>query len=102
MDFHKIITTTDSGFPQFRFEFHPATKKVYVLGLTGGFSGKKFELSGSEKVKAFVLAEDCDHNARFLAFVQAYLRGYRQGRYDQIQIVKSSRRAEVQPEGETC
>lgn len=94
----KIEKIKDPRLPQFLFEWHPHTKKVYVVclpgkfvdGIVGHFENGKFvpgfyEPSfSSVEAKGFVLAEHCEHHARFYGFVQTYARGYFQGFRDSL------------------
>lgn len=79
----KIQKTRDSNFPQFLFEWHELTGKVYVIGLPGRFEDRVFVPATCGQARAFVLAEHCDTHGRFFGFVQTYLRGYRQGAADE-------------------
>ncbi len=56
--------------PEFRFEYHPRTGKVYLIQ-TPSYSG--------QTVQAHVLAEHCDTQGRAIGFVQTFCRGYREG-----------------------
>lgn len=83
----------DPRLPQFLFEWHPHTQKVYVVNLPGKFADNNpghfdngkfvpgiYEQSFTAiNAQAFVLAEHCEHHARFFGFVQTYARGYLQG-----------------------
>lgn len=73
----------DPKFPQFLFEWHEQSQKVYVIGIPGRFEGGEFVIALTGEARAAVLAEHCEHHARFYGFVQTYLRGYRQGLADQ-------------------
>jgi hypothetical protein len=55
--------------PQFRFEWHPETKKVWWL-----------EIPKEGKIaQAYVLAEHVDNEALAFGFVQSWCRGYYRG-----------------------
>ena len=54
-------------FPQFRFEWHPVSKKVYVVHITG------------EQEHAAVVAEAIDTHAGAQMAILIWLRGYRVG-----------------------
>lgn len=65
------------GFPQFLFEFHAESGKVYLIDLDAGKDEKGRPL-------AQVIAEHCDTEGRAYGFVQTYLRGFRRGRDNKI------------------
>ena len=54
-------------FPQWRFEYHPQTQKVYLIRV-----GRKPEVGE-------VIAEHCDTHGRAIGFVQTFLRGVKEG-----------------------
>lgn len=80
----RIQKTSTPTFPQFVFEWHEHTGKVYMLETPGAWIGGQFVPSFAEKTRrAIVVAEHCEHHARFYGFVQTFLRGYRKGKEDQ-------------------
>jgi hypothetical protein len=80
----KIEHIRDPKHPQFRFEWHPNTEKVYIVQNPGKFEDGEWvpDYGFAGSCPAFILAEHCEHHARFFGFVQTYLRGYKQGLYD--------------------
>lgn len=56
--------------PEYRFEYHPETGKVYLIRV-----GRTPEVGE-------VIAEHCDTHGRAFGFVQTYLRGLDEGRRD--------------------
>jgi hypothetical protein len=83
-----IQKTRDPKFPQFVFEWHEQTGKVWVIGLPGKFIDREFVPAISGQARGFIATEHCDTHARFLGFVQTYLRGYRQGTADEKLLAK--------------
>lgn len=80
----KIEKASNPRYPQFVFEWHPWTQKVYVVHVPGEWIDGVFiaESSYTRTARAIALAEHCEHHARFLGFVQTYLRGYAKGAED--------------------
>ena len=79
----RVQKTKDPNFPQFLFEWHEVTGKVYIIAIPGRFQDEVFVPGMIGEARAQVLAEHCDTHARFFGFVQTYLRGYRQGIADE-------------------
>lgn len=78
-----IEHTRTPTFPQFEFEYHPETGKVYRVDVPGQWIDGEFVRDPDRRVAEGVcIAEHCDHSARFYGFVQTYLRGYRRGASD--------------------
>lgn len=68
-------------FPQFVFEWHPRACKVYLIELPGMMvEGHFVQIASSKPLHGEVIAEHCEHHARFIGFVQTYLRGYKKGK----------------------
>lgn len=84
----RIEKIRQPGFPQFLFEWHPTTEKVFVIGLPGRFIDREFVADIAGQARGFVLAEHCDTHARFIGFVQTYIRGYKQGLADEALMAK--------------
>ena len=61
-------------FPQYHFEWHSQTGKVYVINLS-----KTIKRNGEDAHEANVLAEHCTDHGTAFNFVQTWLRGYREG-----------------------
>lgn len=79
-----IQKTKTPSFPQFVFEWHENTQKVYVIELPGKFEDSVFVPDTTiGSVSAVAIAEHCEHHARFLGFVQTWLRGYRKGKLNE-------------------
>lgn len=54
-------------FPEYRFEWHPQARKVYLIRL------------GSEPLIGEVIAEHAETHGEAINYVQTFLRGYREG-----------------------
>ncbi len=54
-------------FPQWRFEWHPGTRKVYLIRL------------GVVPLVGEIIAEHAETHGSAINFVQSFLRGYREG-----------------------
>lgn len=80
----KVEKCAHPRYPQFLFEWHPWTQKVYVVHVPGKWEDGTFvkAVAWSQEARAICLAEHCEHHARFLGFVQTYLRGYAKGAED--------------------
>ena len=70
----KVCVINNPNLPQFRFEYHPETKKVYWMPSPTGVA--------NERIEAFVLAEHCGDQGTAFGFVQTFCRGYKVGRKD--------------------
>lgn len=76
----RIHKTSTSSFPQFAFEWHEASQKVYLISLPGNFvDGVFIKGDNYSTIEAVCIAEHCEHHARFYGFVQTWLRGYKYG-----------------------
>ena len=84
----KIHYMRQPALPQFVFEWHAHTEKVYVVGIPGRWIDRTFVPAISGEAKGFVLAEHCDTHGRFYGFVQTYLRGYKQGMTDEALMAR--------------
>lgn len=70
--------------PQFHFEWHPESGKVYVVNVPGKWIDGIFVKDTSvHTAKAEIAAEHCEHHARFYGFVQTFLRGYNKAKGEQ-------------------
>lgn len=67
----------DPAFPQFLFEYHPHTKRVYVTQIPGTWDGPLFTPALTGEAKAGIIAEHCDDEGKFFGHVQSFLRGFR-------------------------
>lgn len=71
-------------FPQFRFEWHPQAKKVYLvrLGQIDVIDGEVVftPIPTSQKLRAERIAEHVRSEGEAFNYVQSFLRGYREGR----------------------
>lgn len=63
----RILHIKQPSFPQFRFEWHPQSRKVYLIR------------TGAAPVIAEKLAEHAETHAEAYAYVQTFLRGFREG-----------------------
>jgi hypothetical protein len=70
----KILRTRTPTFPQFEFEWHEVTGKVYVV---------ETPKERSNTANGVAIAEHVSTHAGFLGAVQTYLRGYRKGKSDE-------------------
>jgi hypothetical protein len=66
----KILTLKTPTFPQFRFEWHPGVKRVYVV-----------RVGVTPEIGEAIAFEIADHGAAYNA-VLIYLRGYRQAKLE--------------------
>ena len=66
-----IVVIKNANLPQFRFEWHPQTRKVYVMPMP---------TAEGQRIEADVLAEHADNHAQAFGFVQTWSRGYHAGR----------------------
>lgn len=79
----QIVKTTSPNFPQFVFEWHPWTQKVYEIELPGEWvEGVFHQTRGNGSIRAECLAEHCEDQGKFIGFVQTFLRGYKKGVID--------------------
>jgi hypothetical protein len=83
-----IQKSSSPNFPQFEFEWHENDGKVYVGHVPGSWEDDVFVPGEMGNLKFKILAEHCDTHARFLGFVQTYLRGYRQCESDTASKLK--------------
>lgn len=67
-DGREIMHLSMRGAPEFRFEWHPQKRKVYLV---------RVQADGPEIGE--ILAEHAETHAHALNFVQTFLRGYREG-----------------------
>lgn len=72
------------NFPQFHFEWHPGTRKVYLARLGTVDAEGKFVPAVNRRVIAEILAEHAETHAHAYNFVQTFLRGYREGQTPNI------------------
>lgn len=91
----RIEYLTEPNHPQFYFEWHPATGKVYIGAVPGQFHEEVFVPGDFGHMQLKILAEHCDTHARFFGFVQTYLRGYRQGDADRVFKLQQQRQRVV-------
>lgn len=76
----RIEHASHPKYPEFTFEWHPWTQKVYVVHVPGRRVDGVFVPDPTVgNANAVALAEHCEHHAMFLGFVQTYLRGYVKG-----------------------
>lgn len=72
-------------YPQFHFEWHPQTRKVWIarLGRVDD-QGRFFPLPSGSTIYPAVLAEHANTHGEAYNFVQTYLRGFKEGRLRDI------------------
>jgi hypothetical protein len=63
----RILHIKQPSFPQYRFEWHPQSRKVYLIRV------------GAVPLIGEVLAEHAETHAAAYNFVQTFLRGFREG-----------------------
>jgi len=63
----KVLHLKQPDFPQYRFEWHPQTRKVYLIRV------------GTQPLIGEILAEHAETHGHAYNFVQTFLRGYREG-----------------------
>lgn len=63
----KVLHIKQPNYPQFRFEWHPGTRKVYLIRV------------GAKPLVGEKLAEHAETHGEAYAYVQTFLRGYREG-----------------------
>lgn len=63
----KVYHIKQPNFPQYHFEWHPQTRKVYLIRV------------GTVPLIGEVLAEHAETHGHAQNFVQTFLRGYREG-----------------------
>lgn len=97
-----VVKIANPHFPNFLFEWHTQGEKreadgeVYVIAIPGRFVDGVFVRDlGTHKAMGFKLAEHCDSHARFIGFVQTYLRGYKQGLADAKLLAQGEARIEL-------
>lgn len=71
----RIAHAKDPRLPQFRFEWHPGSQKVYRCDTPGMWLDGQWVESG-EGATGYCIAEHCLTHAQFLGFVQTFCRGY--------------------------
>lgn len=80
----RILVIKQPNFPQFRFEWHPQAKKVYLVrtGRIETIDGEDVfvPLPANEPMRAERLAEHVESHGEAHNFVQTFLRGFREGR----------------------
>lgn len=63
----KVLHIKQPNFPQYRFEWHPQSRKVYLIRL------------GTTPLIGEILAEHAETHGAAYNFVQTFLRGFREG-----------------------
>lgn len=62
------------GLNEYLFEWHPTTKKVWVINVA-----KTVNHKGQLRHPAEIIAEFCEDHGRAFGFVQTWCRGFREG-----------------------
>jgi hypothetical protein len=76
-----IQVIRNAALPAFRFEWHPQTRKVYLIRLPAEGEQRRFAESGvMPQLDAEVIAEHADTHAQAFGAVQTWSRGYKAGR----------------------
>lgn len=72
-----IAHCRDPRLPQFAFEFHAGSQKVYRIDLPGGWrDGVWVPAAAGAQARGRVVAEHCLTRGQFYGFVQTFCRGY--------------------------
>lgn len=72
-----IYHAKDPRLPQFQFEWHPLTEKVYRVDVPGEWRDRTYHPSSQEVIaKGYCIAEHCKDGGQFHGFVQTFCRGY--------------------------
>ncbi len=75
-DPNRIYHFRDPRLPQFAFEWHPRTQKVYRIDYPGAWVGDVFLEPPSGTARGHVIAEHALTHAMAFGFVQTFCRGY--------------------------
>lgn len=73
---NKIYHSADPRLPQFSFEWHPGTQKVYRIDIPGEWIDHVYIAASSGEAKGYCIAEHCLTHGQFYGFVQTFCRGY--------------------------
>lgn len=93
----KIEKCTDPLVPQFVFEWHPDTKKVFLCEIPGRHEDGQFIPDfGRTTINAVTITEHCDTHAMFFGFCQTFLRGYKKALSDYPKLSDSAALATVE------
>lgn len=76
-DGQRILVIKQPAFPQFRFEWHPQKRKVYLVRMGRMVDGVLIAQTGP--LTGEILAEHAETHAHAFNFVQTWLRGFREG-----------------------
>jgi hypothetical protein len=71
-----IHHASDKRLPQFAFEWHVGSQKVYRIDIPGQWMDNKFIPADSGNAKGYCIAEHALTHAQFYGFVQTFCRGY--------------------------
>ena len=76
----KIYPISSPVYPQFGFEWHEATQKVWMLPIPGQWIDGVFERDENlNRIQAVCIAEHAEDHGKAFGFVQTWLRGFRRG-----------------------
>lgn len=76
-DGQRVLHIKQPAFPQFRFEWHPQKRKVYLVRLGRLVDGVLVPNTGP--LIGEILAEHAETHGDAFNFVQTWLRGFREG-----------------------
>lgn len=77
----KVLHIKQPNFPQYRFEWHPQSRKVYMVRL--GWCAPEGEFVPLDEKTPLIgekIAEHAETHGAAFGAVQTFLRGYREGR----------------------
>lgn len=72
----RIAHAKDPRLPQFGFEWHPETQKVYRVDYPGVWAEGVYRETGGAQAVGRCIAEHCLTHGQFYGFVQTFCRGY--------------------------
>lgn len=78
----KIFHIKSRSYPEFHFEYHPATKRCYVVPV-----GQVVFKDGQPFHEAQLLAENVESIMRFKGIVTGFIQGYKLGQQIQPRLV---------------
>lgn len=99
----KIEHCKNPNLPQFSFEWHPHTQKVYRIDLPGHWQDGVWQPASTGSVaKGHVIAEHCLTHAQFLNFAQTFCRAYHLALFHQSKGLLGSYVAQHMKENDSC
>ncbi len=71
----RVHHARDPRVPQFDFEWHPDSQRVYRIDLPGSWHDGQW-VPEAVQARGFCIAEHCLTHGQFVGFVQTFARGY--------------------------